>query len=1029
MNTFGQITTHECVNTAPPPDPRCQDPAFAVANPDICSATAAQRLVVKPGFSLGCSLGSVQFHAYLVTNGGEVDVTTECIWASSDTDIALVGVLSGNATGIATGTASISATYNTYSDAAELTVMAGTCSGGGGGGGGTGGYCDLTHVGMMLLVDTSRSMSQTFPGYGTRLRFAKSAAAQFAGEVNTEKDTVGLISFNDGGYLLKEVLTSDADAVATSASALAQTQQKTGFYNALAKAIEQLDSSGVDLKVLVIFSDGEDTSAAAQAGYIDTDNPLSLLADFKDNGGVVICMGCRASGGGFALLSAFSTGGFFVNGYVGTEAVSLTYMSGLKGYICAGNCVPAGDEMIHEGSLNYDDFINWNVTGGHVDLIGNGFFDYLPGNDLYVDLTGTYTTLGRMVSKVPITLTAGDMYRLSVKMAGVQVQPGTPRSSKVQVFYLNGTDEIVIISQLITLAYTQPFTDFAYNFVAPAGVDAYISIEQQPYTQLGSQNHGMLLGSVKLDNATTLVNGLIDDDFSDENPVFVPPACGQSTLYPAYVGYNCYGVGCLDEPPPEQIPDPDALPDIESGSPPPAKVYYNVATTACAQCDSGNVNLDSVTVDEADALIPVMTGYSAPSGTASASAETGGDYGGLAWNALDGLTSTDWAATITVALGEPAWVAYEFGIPTTVAAYKFSTLFYTLKAYYSDFSLQGSNNGTNWNTIDTQTYDSLEVGVGTMIFGLPFPVTYKQYRLRITPNAAAPGFYVYITLNSFQLYSKAGGIVGPSQVCKTTPKDTFSADTQKKADDAAYAAALALANAELNCTPSWTRSESVTLPWPTPTACPNPTGFGTYTSYVSDQDAIDKATASATAEAQAVIDGGCNISNNTQAGTLNDATPGGVGLCSPFPYVQTIEDAGTINHITVSVFGFAHTWPQDIEMFLEGPDGTCVGLMNRRGGSFSIASPGVDLVFEDGGAAVPNTLIASGTYAPTDATLNPGTWAFSALLTPTAPLPPSGFSLAAFNSLNQAGAWKLWIIDVGQGNTGTISGGFLVTIT
>src|SRR5579862_1829881 len=40
------------------------------------------------------------------------------------------------------------------------------------------------------------------------------------------------------------------------------------------------------------------------------------------------------------------------------------------------------------GQLNYTGFDNWNVSGA-VDLIGNGFFDFYPGNGLYVDMNGS----------------------------------------------------------------------------------------------------------------------------------------------------------------------------------------------------------------------------------------------------------------------------------------------------------------------------------------------------------------------------------------------------------------------------------------------------------------------------------------------------------------------------------------------------------------------------------------------------------------------------------------------------------------
>ena len=39
--------------------------------------------------------------------------------------------------------------------------------------------------------------------------------------------------------------------------------------------------------------------------------------------------------------------------------------------------------------LAYTGFANWNVTAADVDLIGNGNFDFFPGNNLYVDLNGS----------------------------------------------------------------------------------------------------------------------------------------------------------------------------------------------------------------------------------------------------------------------------------------------------------------------------------------------------------------------------------------------------------------------------------------------------------------------------------------------------------------------------------------------------------------------------------------------------------------------------------------------------------------
>ncbi len=54
--------------------------------------------------------------------------------------------------------------------------------------------------------------------------------------------------------------------------------------------------------------------------------------------------------------------------------------------------------------LNYAGFANWDVLDGFVDLIGNGFFDLLPGNGLYVDLDGSTGDAGKLISKTTFTL-------------------------------------------------------------------------------------------------------------------------------------------------------------------------------------------------------------------------------------------------------------------------------------------------------------------------------------------------------------------------------------------------------------------------------------------------------------------------------------------------------------------------------------------------------------------------------------------------------------------------------------------------
>jgi hypothetical protein len=77
------------------------------------------------------------------------------------------------------------------------------------------------------------------------------------------------------------------------------------------------------------------------------------------------------------------------------------------------------------GQLNYSNFANFTVsnagTGGAVDLIGNGFFDFYPGNGLYVDICGSSSACGVFTIKqifgpgnYKITLSLGGNARESI---------------------------------------------------------------------------------------------------------------------------------------------------------------------------------------------------------------------------------------------------------------------------------------------------------------------------------------------------------------------------------------------------------------------------------------------------------------------------------------------------------------------------------------------------------------------------------------------------------------------------------------
>jgi len=110
------------------------------------------------------------------------------------------------------------------------------------------------------------------------------------------------------------------------------------------------------------------------------------------------------------------------------------------------------------GALNYNSFANWNVNYGTVDLIGNGFYDFLPGNGLYVDLDGSTLNSGIMTHME--WLSPGD-YTLSFDLAGNQ-RNTAPELTTVNIAILLGGGTGA--SQNISLAKNDGFTTFSLDF-------------------------------------------------------------------------------------------------------------------------------------------------------------------------------------------------------------------------------------------------------------------------------------------------------------------------------------------------------------------------------------------------------------------------------------------------------------------------------------------------------------------------------------------------------------------------------------
>jgi len=136
------------------------------------------------------------------------------------------------------------------------------------------------------------------------------------------------------------------------------------------------------------------------------------------------------------------------------------------------------------GKLNYNSFANWTVTDGTVDLIGNGFYDFLPGNGLYVDLDGSTYNAGIMTTTTSLSLDPGT-YTLSFDLAGNH-RNGATETVSVKV-------EVGLFSKTYSLGRYDPFTTFTETFTVLTAGNYNLSFEGT-----GGDNIGMLLDNVSV---------------------------------------------------------------------------------------------------------------------------------------------------------------------------------------------------------------------------------------------------------------------------------------------------------------------------------------------------------------------------------------------------------------------------------------------------------------------------------------------------------------------------------------------------
>jgi len=150
-------------------------------------------------------------------------------------------------------------------------------------------------------------------------------------------------------------------------------------------------------------------------------------------------------------------------------------------------------------------------------------------------------------------------------------------------------------------------------------------------------------------------------------------------------------------------------------------------------------------------------------------------------------------------------------------------------------------------------------------------------------------------------------------------------------------------------------------------------------------------------------------------------------------YPSTISIAGvdsgeTITHVSVTLYGLTHTYPSDLDIVLEGPDGQLSMLMSQVGGTATkLPVSNLTLTLDDSAA---NSL-------PLDSALTPGTFK-PTRLNPTLPFEfsspaPAGSAnapatLSVFNGANPNGTWSLFVLDDSSPDSGSIPLGWSMSV-
>ncbi len=148
------------------------------------------------------------------------------------------------------------------------------------------------------------------------------------------------------------------------------------------------------------------------------------------------------------------------------------------------------------------------------------------------------------------------------------------------------------------------------------------------------------------------------------------------------------------------------------------------------------------------------------------------------------------------------------------------------------------------------------------------------------------------------------------------------------------------------------------------------------------------------------------------------------GAASPYPSIIRVSGfrQGTLLDVNLTLHGFEHTWPDDVDVLLVAPGGRNAIVMSDAGHNFPVSGITVTLDDEATRSLPDEAKLITRAYRPAN-------YSTSEAFPPPAPSSSSNVKLATFDGINPNGDWKLFVIDVGAPDAGSIANGWQVTIT